>query len=64
MECSAGAVGRARQTLRVKGPLCTRFFSENFVERPEGSVAKNLGFTRVECESWAVRAGLDLGSVN
>ena len=57
------AVGPGRLTLRVEGPLCSRFFLENFTGRPEGSVARALGFSRVECESRAVRAGLDLGSV-
>ena len=57
------AVGRGRQTLRVKGPLCSRFFLENFSGSPEGRVARLLWFTRVECECLAVQAGLDLGSV-
>ncbi len=56
------AVGSSRRTLRVKGPLCSRFFLANFAGRPEARVARTLGFTRVECESQAVRAGLDLGS--
>ena len=56
------AVGRGHRTLRVKGLLCSRFFLESFAGRPEGRVAGTLGFTRVECESQAVRAGLDLGS--
>lgn len=48
------------RTLRVTGDACTRFLLENFAGGPPGKTAKLIGFTRFECESKALKAGVDL----
>ena len=59
---SVAAVGKGSRTLQVKGPVCSRFFLENFTVRPEGDVAKRLGFTKIQCSSQAIQVNLDLTS--
>jgi hypothetical protein len=47
------------RTLRMIGDACSRFLLENFGGGP-GKTAKLIGFTRFECESKALKAGIDL----
>jgi hypothetical protein len=51
--------GDAERTLQVSGDVCSRFLLEDFAGGP-GKTAKLVGFTRFECESKALRAGVDL----
>jgi hypothetical protein len=53
-----GGEGEDR-TLRMTGEACSRFLLENFGGRP-GKTAKLIGFYRFECESKALKAGIDL----
>ena len=56
---SVSGGGDAERTLQVSGDVCSRFLLENFAGGP-GKTAKLVGFTRFECESKALRAGIDL----
>jgi len=49
----------ADRTLRLTGEACSRFLLENFGGGP-GKTAKLIGFARFECESKALKAGIDL----
>jgi hypothetical protein len=49
----------ADRTLRMTGDACSRFLLENFGGGP-GRIAKLIGFSRFECESKAIKAGIDL----
>jgi hypothetical protein len=49
----------ADRTLRMTGEACSRFLLENFGGGP-GKTAKLIGFARFECESKALKAGIDL----
>jgi hypothetical protein len=49
----------SNRTLRMTGDACSRFLLENFGSGP-GKIAKLIGFSRFECESKALRAGIDL----
>ena len=53
-----GGEGEDR-TLRMTGEACSRFLLENFGGGP-GKIAKLIGFDRFECESKALKAGIDL----
>jgi hypothetical protein len=55
------AVGKQGATLGIKGAVCSRFFLENLAGRPEGRMARLLGFERLECSSQAVQVSLTLG---
>lgn len=48
------------RTLRVTGDACSRFLLEDFSGGAPGKTAKLIGFSRFECESKALRAGVDL----
>jgi hypothetical protein len=51
--------GPDQRTIRLSGEPCSRFLLENF-GAASGKTARLLGFKRFECESKALRAGIDL----
>jgi hypothetical protein len=57
---SVSSKGDADRTIRLDGDACSRFLLENFGSGAPGKTAKLIGFTRFECESKALRAGIDL----
>ncbi len=52
--------GAGGTTLLVRGEHCSKFLLENFVGAPEAKTARLLGFSRVACESRALKLAAEL----